>query len=87
MFNCKAFSLFKKINALKKIKKLKSRAFIKYLIKYNFINIVKNDSQIDLIIYLTSIDDWEYWLRKEKEKSIVQKMFLWECSSFFLWSS
>ncbi len=57
MFNCKAFSLFKKINALKKIKKLKSRAFIKYLIKYNFINIVKNDSQIDLIIYLTSIDD------------------------------
>jgi hypothetical protein len=39
---------------------------------------VKNDSQIDLIIYLTSTDDWEYWLKKEKEKSIVHEELLWE---------
>jgi hypothetical protein len=39
MFNCKTFSLFKKVNAFKKNKKMKFRAFIEYLIKYNFINI------------------------------------------------
>jgi hypothetical protein len=41
MFDCKAFSLLKKINALKKNEKIKSRAFIKYLIKYDFINIFR----------------------------------------------
>jgi hypothetical protein len=32
---------FQKINALKKNEKMKSRAFIKYLIKYDFINIFR----------------------------------------------
>jgi hypothetical protein len=41
MFNCKTFSLFKKTNALKKNEKMKSRAFIEYLIKYDFINIFR----------------------------------------------
>ncbi len=39
MINCKTFSLFKKINAFKKNEKMKSPKFIKYLIKYDFINI------------------------------------------------
>jgi hypothetical protein len=39
MFDCKAFSLLKKTNALKKNEKMKSRAFIEYLIEYDFINI------------------------------------------------
>jgi hypothetical protein len=41
MFNCTMFSLFKEINALKKNEKMKSRAFIEYLIKYDFINIFR----------------------------------------------
>jgi hypothetical protein len=41
MFNCKTFSLFKKTNAFKKNEKMKSRAFIEYLIKYDFINIFR----------------------------------------------
>jgi hypothetical protein len=41
MFDDKAFSLLKKTNALKKNEKMKSRAFIKYLIKYDFINIFR----------------------------------------------
>jgi hypothetical protein len=41
MFNCKAFSFLKKINAFKKNEKMKSRAFIEYLIKYDFINIFR----------------------------------------------
>jgi hypothetical protein len=41
MFDCKAFSLLKKANALKKSEKMKSRAFIEYLIKYDFINIFR----------------------------------------------
>ncbi len=41
MFNCKTFSLLKKTNALKKSEKMKSRAFIEYLIKYDFINIFR----------------------------------------------
>jgi hypothetical protein len=41
MFDCKAFSLLKKTDALKKNEKMKSRTFIKYLIKYNFINIFR----------------------------------------------
>jgi hypothetical protein len=39
VFDCKAFSLLKEINALKENEKIKSQAFIEYLIKYNFINI------------------------------------------------
>jgi hypothetical protein len=41
MFDCKTFSFFKEINAFKKNKKIKSRTFIKYLIKYDFINIFR----------------------------------------------
>jgi hypothetical protein len=41
MFDCKAFSFFKEINAFKKNEKMKSRAFIEYLIKYDFINIFR----------------------------------------------
>ncbi len=41
MFDCKAFSFFKKINAFKKNEKMKSRAFIEYLIKYDFIHIFR----------------------------------------------
>jgi hypothetical protein len=39
IFDCKAFSLLKKVDAFKKNEKMKSRAFIEYLIKYDFINI------------------------------------------------
>jgi hypothetical protein len=41
MFDCKAFSFFKEINAFKKNEKMKSWAFIEYLIKYDFINIFR----------------------------------------------
>jgi hypothetical protein len=41
MFNCKTFSLFKETDAFKKNEKMKSRAFIEYLIKYDFINIFR----------------------------------------------
>jgi hypothetical protein len=41
VFDCKAFSLLKKTDALKRSEKMKSRAFIEYLIKYDFINIFR----------------------------------------------
>ncbi len=41
MFDCKAFSLLKETDALKRSEKMKSRAFIEYLIKYDFINIFR----------------------------------------------
>jgi hypothetical protein len=41
MFDCKTFSLLKEVNAFKKNEKMKSRAFIEYLIKYDFINIFR----------------------------------------------
>ncbi len=41
VFDCKAFSLLKEADALKKSDKMKSRAFIEYLIKYDFINIFR----------------------------------------------
>ncbi len=41
MFDCKTFSLLKKTDAFKKNEKMKSRAFIEYLIKYDFINIFR----------------------------------------------
>jgi hypothetical protein len=41
VFDCKAFSLLKKTNAFKRSEKMKSRAFIEYLIKYDFINIFR----------------------------------------------
>ncbi len=44
IYDCKAFSLLKKINAFKKNEKMKSRAFIEYLIEYDFINIFRISS-------------------------------------------
>jgi hypothetical protein len=41
VFDCKTFSLLKKTDALKKNEKMKSRVFIEYLIKYDFINIFR----------------------------------------------
>jgi hypothetical protein len=41
IFDCKAFSFLKKTNAFKKNEKMNSRAFIEYLIKYDFINIFR----------------------------------------------
>jgi hypothetical protein len=41
VFDCKAFLFFKKIDAFKKNEKMKSWAFIEYLIKYDFINIFR----------------------------------------------
>jgi hypothetical protein len=41
VFDCKTFSLLKEANALKKNERMKSRAFIEYLIKYDFINIFR----------------------------------------------
>jgi hypothetical protein len=41
MFDCKAFSLLKETDALKRNEKMKSLAFIEYLIKYDFINIFR----------------------------------------------
>jgi hypothetical protein len=41
VFDCKTFSFFKKADALKKNEKMKSRTFIEYLIKYDFINIFR----------------------------------------------
>ncbi len=57
MFDCKTFSLLKKANAFKKSDKMKSRAFIEYLIEYNFINIFrvwnskKNDNDYRDVIF------------------------------------
>jgi hypothetical protein len=53
MFDCKTFSLLKKTNTLKKNEKMKSRAFIEYLIKYDFINIfqVWNSEKNDVSDY------------------------------------
>jgi hypothetical protein len=41
IFQCKTFSLLKKANAFKKIEKMKSKVFINYLTRYDFINIFK----------------------------------------------
>jgi hypothetical protein len=41
MFDCKAFSLLKETDAFKRSEKMKSRAFIEYLIEYDFINIFR----------------------------------------------
>jgi hypothetical protein len=41
VFDCKAFSLFEETDAFKRSEKMKSRAFIEYLIEYDFINIFR----------------------------------------------
>ncbi len=82
MFDRKAFSLLKKTDALKKNEKMKSRAFIEYLIKYDFINIFriwnseKNDvnDYRDVIFNKTKFFDTYKAIdlfKKEKRKSYV----------------
>jgi hypothetical protein len=82
MFDCKAFSLFTKTDALKKNEKMKSRAFIEYLIKYDFINIfwVWNSKKDDVSDYRDVIfnetkffDMYEIidFFKKEEKKSYI----------------
>jgi hypothetical protein len=80
MFDCKTFSLLKKANALKKNEKMKSRAFIKYLIKYDFINIFRvwNSEKDDVNDYRDVIfnetkffDTYEVIDLFKKEKKIL----------------
>jgi hypothetical protein len=82
MFDCKAFSLLKKTDALKKNEKMKSRAFIEYLIKYDFINIFRvwNSKKDDVNDYRDVIfnetkffDTYEIvdLFKKEKKKFYV----------------
>ncbi len=81
MFDCKTFSILKEIDALKKNEKRKSRTFIEYLIKYDFINIFrvwnskKNDvnNYRDVIFNETKFfDTYEIVdLFKKKEKSFM----------------
>jgi hypothetical protein len=82
IFDCKAFSLLKKTNAFKKNEKMKSRAFIEYLIEYDFINIFRvwNSKRDDVSDYRDVIfneskffDTYEKidLLKKEKRKLYV----------------
>jgi hypothetical protein len=81
MFDCKTFSLFKKTNALKRSEKMKSRIFIKYLIKYDFINIFRvwNSKKNDVSDYRDVIfDETKFFdtyeavdLFKKKEKNLT----------------
>ncbi len=82
MFDCKAFSFFKEINAFKRNEKMKSRTFVEYLIKYDFINIFRvwnsekdeiNDYH-DVIFNETKFSDtYEVvdFLKKEEKKLYV----------------
>ncbi len=82
MFDCKAFSLLKKVDAFKKNKKMKSRVFIEYLIRYDFINIfwIWNSKKDDVNDYRDVIfnetkfyDTYETidFFKKEEKKSYV----------------
>jgi hypothetical protein len=82
VFDCKAFSLLKETDALKKNEKMKSRAFIEYLIKYDFINIFRiwNSEKDDVNDYRDVIfnetkffDTYEVidFLKKEERKFYV----------------
>jgi hypothetical protein len=82
VFDEKTFSFLKKINAFKRSEKMKSRAFIEYLIKYDFINIFRfwNSKRDDVNDYRDVIfneskffDTYEKidLLKKEKRKFYV----------------
>jgi hypothetical protein len=82
VFDCKAFLLLKEINAFKRNEKMKSWAFIEYLIKYDFINIFRvwNSKKDDVSDYRDVIfnetkffDTYEIvdLLKKEERKSYV----------------
>jgi hypothetical protein len=88
MFDCKAFSFFKKTDALKKNEKMKSRAFIEYLIFYDFFNIFRvwNSKKDDVSNYRDVIfnetkffDTYEAvdLLKKEERKSYVTYRAIW----------
>jgi hypothetical protein len=80
VFDCKAFSLLKETNAFKRSEKMKSRAFIEYLIKYDFINIFRiwNSKRDDVSDYRDVIfNESKFFntyekvdLFKEKEKKL-----------------
>jgi hypothetical protein len=88
MFDCKTFSFLKKINAFKKKKKMKSRAFIEYLIKYDFINIFriwnlkKNDvnDYRDVIFNETKFFDMYKKINLFKEEE--RKLYVTYCAIF-----
>jgi hypothetical protein len=82
VFDCKTFSLLKKTDEFKKSDKMKSRAFIEYLIKYDFINIFRvwNSKKNDVSDYRDVIfnetkffDTYEKvdLLKKEEKKFYV----------------
>jgi hypothetical protein len=68
VFNCKTFSLLKKTNAFKRSDKMKSRAFIEYLIKYDFINIFRvwNSKKDDVSDY-RDVLQWNEIFRHVRE--------------------
>jgi hypothetical protein len=82
IYDCKTFSFLKKADAFKKNEKMKSRAFIEYLIKYNFINIFRvwNSKKDDVNDYRDVIfNETKFFdtyktidlLKKEKKKLYV----------------
>jgi hypothetical protein len=82
VFDCKPFSFLKKADAFKKNEKMKSRAFIEYLIEYDFINIFRvwNSEKDDVNNYRDVIfnktkffDTYEAadFFKKEKKKLYV----------------
>jgi hypothetical protein len=76
MFDCKTFSFLKKINAFKKSEKMKSRAFIEYLIKYNFINIFRvwNSKKNDVNDYRDVIfNETKFFNTYEKANLFLKK--------------
>jgi hypothetical protein len=89
MFDCKTFSLLKKINAFKKNEKMKSRAFIEYLIKYDFINIFRvwNSKKDDVNDYRDVIfNETKFFdtykkvdLFKKKKKNFMYRIARFSC--------
>ncbi len=75
MFNCKAFLFLKKTNAFKRSEKIKSRAFIEYLIKYDFINIFRvwNSKKNDVNDYRDVIFNETKFFDTYKEINLFKK--------------
>ncbi len=85
IYDCKAFSLLKKIDAFKKNEKMKSRTFIEYLIKYDFSNIFriwnsqKNDvnDYRDVIFNETNLFDTyktiDFFKKEEKKLHVTYR--------------
>jgi hypothetical protein len=75
MFNCKTFSLLKETDAFKKSEKMKSWAFMKYLIKYDFINIFRvwNSKKDDVSDYRDVIFNETKFFDTYKKTDLVKK--------------